>query len=201
MAIRDLLWACPECGRVGGVGLDDVCVCGASFKRGAGASIVAASPDGRTVSRSPAEWLALLPEPATLLPAESDGSDEPVRSARVIAREALGYSVVRWRREYLNRVERYGAPHHATLTLRAQSLDYHPDGGTPQAWLLDDMTAIQASSSALQVKVQNNPLVSCRFTDDSVFLWEMLLRAALRTRYRRTGQGEIAEFQPRIVTR
>jgi hypothetical protein len=199
MSLSDLLWACPECGRVGGVSRDGRCVCGVVFVRGEGASIEARHPDGRVELRQPAEWSDGLPEPASLLP---PGAGERVREARVKVRRAIGEAVVRGTgRAYLNRIERYGAEEEGTLELRGDRVVYRPDGAPPLAWGLDELTGIQPSSSTLQVKARHQPVVSFRFPEDSVLLWEMLLHAALRAHYRRSGRGEIAEFQPRIVTR
>lgn len=200
MAIGDLLWACPECGRIGGIRAD-ICSCGVRFRRGGGSTIEAILPDGSTLSRTPADWLAALPDPASLLDVGAGDQDDPVRTARVRARETVGSDTVRWRGRYLNRVERYGPERDAALELYADRLVYRPDGQERRTWALDHLSAIQASSSTLQVKPRGGPLVSFRFQDDSVFLWEMLLRAALRRHYRRTGQGDIIEFQPRITAR
>lgn len=201
MAIGDLLWACPQCGRVGGIRRADTCTCGASFRRAMGAMIRASMPDGRVITRSPAEWLELLPDPASLLDRDAGHEDRPVRAAGVLAREALDYAVVRWRRRFLNRVERYGPARAATLELYRDRLTYRPEAEDPHRWPFDQLTAVQASSNALQIKCRARPLVSFRFPDDSVFLWEMLLHAALRDHYRRTGRGTIVEFQPRIIAR
>src|SRR5512141_3267085 len=89
MAIRDLLWACPLCGAVNGlkpVGKEERCWgCDAVFLRGSGSSIVAATTDGRTTTRSAAEWADLLPAeppgPATVGgregPAGGEGRPSP----------------------------------------------------------------------------------------------------------------------------
>jgi hypothetical protein len=204
MAISDLLWACPECGRIGGVDPAGTCQgCGTAFSRGRGALIRALMPDGRLVERSPAEWSDRLPDPAVLLKGDGGaGEDSVVRHARVLAREVTGVMAVRGEgREFLNRVERFGPKRQGTLELGPDRLTYRPEGGGPREWPFDALTAIQASSSTLQVKARGQPLVAFRFLDDSVFLWETLLHAALRAFYRRTGRGEIIEFQPRIVAR
>lgn len=61
-------------------------------------------------------------------------------------------------------------------------------------------TAIQASSSSIQIKARGEPVVSFRFPEDSPRFWEELLQEALRRFYRERGMGEIREFQPRIET-
>lgn len=211
MAISDLLWACPVCGQLGGINAAGACHCGVTFARARGARIRARMPDGRIVERTPAEWSDLLPDPASLLEGEGEGGeggrdDAPppgvVRRARVSAREVTGHRVVRDAQgAYLNRVEIYGPESQGTLETGLERLIYRPEGQPPREWRLDALTAIQASSSTLQLKVANRPLVSFRFLDDSLYLWESLLQAALTALYRRTGRGEIIEFQPRIQVR
>jgi hypothetical protein len=206
MPLSDLLWACPECGEPGGIGTDGACHCGVVFSRGTGASIQVRMPDGRVVARSPAEWVDRLPDPAAILERAAGqggeaGAGEPLRVARVMAREATGSAPLRSGRRYLNQVEVYGPRRPATLEIHPDHLVYRPEGGPARKWPLEALRAVQTSSSTLQIRIRDQPLVSLRFLDDSLFLWEMLLHAALRSFYRRTGRGEIVEFQPRIVTR
>jgi hypothetical protein len=207
MAISDLLWACPVCDKLGGINTAGACHCGVTFARARGARIRARMPDGRIVERTPAEWSDLLPDPASLLEGGAGGLHDAappgvVRRARVSAREVTGHRVVRDNRgAYLNRVELYGPESQGTLETGPERLVYRPEGQPPREWPLDALTAIQASSSTLQIKAAHRPLVSFRFLDDSLYLWESLLQAALTALYRRTGRGEIVEFQPRITVR
>jgi hypothetical protein len=206
VALSDLLWACPECAEPGAIAPDGSCRCGAVFSRGKGASIQVRLPDGRVIARSPAEWVDRLPDPAILLERADEGGNEgkkedALRRARVAAREATGSTIVRSGRRYLNRVEKYGAQELATLEIHPDHLLYRPDRGNARRWPLEALTAVQTSSSTLQIRGRDQPLMSFRFLDDSLFLWELLLHAALRSFYRRTRRGEIVEFQPRIVTR
>lgn len=200
MAIPDLLWACPACAVPGGIRADGSCGCGAVFRRGEGASIELVMPDGRVTSRSPADWVDRLPEPAALLERDREGEGGSIHQAQVVAREQIGSAALRSGGRYLNQVERYGPRTAATLELHRDRLVYRPDGGEARQWPLETLTAVQTSSSTLQIRIRDQPLISLRFVDASLFLWEMLLHAALRAFYRRTGRGEIAEFQPRIVT-
>ena len=68
-------------------------------------------------------------------------------------------------------------------------------------WSLLDLTAIQLSSSTLQLKARRYPVVTIRFAVSSPKLWEERLQAAVRAAHARAGHGDIIEFQPRIVTR
>jgi hypothetical protein len=161
--------------------------------------IRAVAPDGSVVARSPAQWLDGLPEPASLLGRVD--RDTPVRSARVAVRSVVENRKVYGERGYLNRVEVYGDEADAALDLLRDRVRIRWDGQGTEDWPFDALTAVQASSGALQLKRRGHPLASFRFLDDSVFLWEELVREGLRDFYGRTGRGAIREFQPRIVTR
>jgi hypothetical protein len=207
MALPDILWACPECERTGSIDPDGRCPCGVRFTRGQGSTIRATHPDGRVLELPASEWLDRLPAPATLLGAGEGGSRgsgrdaRPVRQARVRTRKATGEVTVRARGRFLNRIERYGTERHGTLTLTRDALLIATEGTDPETWGLERLAAIQASSRALQIRPRGQPLVSFEFVNDSIYLWESLLHAALRDFYGRTGRGEIVEFQPRIETR
>lgn len=206
MPLYDLLWACPACGEDRGLLDDDeTCsACGTRFLRETGAAIRSIAPDGSVSLRTPAEWADMLPAPASLL------GDHPVRTARVMIQPVTGEAAVAGRIGFLNRIEVFGKETPGTLTLLADGLvvteggEAPPEaGGEPGAgrWGLETLTAVQTSSKSLQLNRRGAPLVSLRFLDDSVYLWERLIRAALRDFYGRTGRGEILEFQPRIVAR
>jgi hypothetical protein len=206
MAIRDLLWACPLCGLEGGLrrtGRWEACRgCGARFRRGRGASIIGQAADGTTRIHAAAEWAERLPGieeyTSRLEPQTPDGV---LRQSRVRARVAVGESVIRLGSTYLNRIERFGPPRDGVLALYVDRLRFTPDAGEAEEWTFDEITAVQPSSSTLQLKARRRPVVSFRFPEDSARFWEELLCAAIRRHYRVTGRGEIIEFQPRIVTR
>lgn len=199
MALRDLLWACPRCGEDRGLDRKGVCAsCGTVFHRGVGAEIVARDPQGGEETRQAADWVDALPNAAGLL---SDDPGRPSRAARVQARPVSGQENVFGETGFLNRVELYGPPVSATLLLYPDRIEVRWDRDPASVWPLERLTGVQASSSTLQLKTRGEPLVSFRFEDDSVYLWEILVHAALRVFYGTTGRGTILEFQPRIVTR
>ena len=237
MALTDLLWACPVCGRDRGLQADGrrafACDgCHTTFRRDRDARIRATRADGSTEVASAAAWVDRLPALDSLMPrpeeaAAAAGAGEAgatVRTARVRSRQATKTDVVRGDSGYLNRIEIFDRDAPGRLELTTDALVYRPGaagsegpdgshGSDPavgpdagenveaaRTWGLGQLTAVQASSRTLQIKVRDRPLVSFRFEDDSVFLWELLLQEVLRRYYRRAGRGEIAEFQPRIVT-
>ena len=199
MPLPDLLWACPVCARDRGleeVGREYACAeCGTAFRRVRGARIEARMPDGRRETRSPADWVDRLPGVDRLLEAgEGSGAAETIRTARVTARRMTGYQSVRARGRFLNRVEQLGPGFEASLHLTGDALYL-----SETRWDLEELTAVQTSSSSLQVNSRSVPLHDFRFHDDSIYLWEVLLRRAVRTCYQARGRGSIVEFQPRIT--
>lgn len=203
MAIHDLLWACPDCGVTGSIrrssGRKERCVaCGTTFHRGRGASIVASREGRPDRVLAAAEWLSKLPAIEERFP-DRDGSmpgPEPV-----VLRVAREVTPVRLNRELLGWAERFGPPRAATMTLTATSLRLEGKGAASASEIpLEQLMAIQASSSTLQVGSRDRPVLSLRFHDSSVLLWEHLLRGRARRRFRELGLGEITEWQPVIRT-
>ena len=92
------------------------------------------------------------------------------------------------------------APEDGADGLRGDAL-YFRSGGTEQVWPLTDLTAVQPSSTALQVKLRNGPIISMKFPTGSALLWEGRLCAGLQRCYDALGRGTIIEFQPRIQCR
>lgn len=123
-----------------------------------------------------------------------------IRTSRASGRRVTGFDPIYGEHGYLNRIEIWGDPVPGRLELRSDRLVWTPDTGRPEQWPLGTLTAVQTSSRAVQLNQAGGPLVEVRFHDDSVFLWERLLHAALQDLYVRTNRGRIVEFQPRIVT-
>ena len=209
MAIRDLLWACPLCSAVGAIAparRGEACAaCGAVFRRGKRSLIEVRRPDGVVESRSATDWAARLPaEPPGpggegAAAAGEGGAARLWREARVLARFALGDEAIRRGSVFLGTMERLGPARAGTLALTDADLELRLDDGEQRRWTLDELSALQASSSTVQIRPRGQPLVSLAFPVSSARLWEESIAAALRTRWRSLGRGEIVEFQPRIV--
>jgi 1-acyl-sn-glycerol-3-phosphate acyltransferase len=138
--------------------------------------------------------------------AQEDSSDELgedcLLRAEVSARIASSETPVRYKGEFLGLAEEYGSKIAGTLQLSREALTLWPlTGEAPplHQWSLLDLGAIQTSSSSLQISPRTGGVVKFRFSNDSVRRWEGALHRLLRHRFRADGQGEILEFQPRIV--
>jgi hypothetical protein len=199
MSIRDFLYACVECGREGGIRAahdHEACVqCSTRYRRVAGAGIQVLRPAGSSETRHPAEWFDLLEaqRPGSVVHTE--------RRERVAVRTADSTRPLRHRGIYLGQIEQFSAPEPGWLTLTLQELWFEPDSGPLRIWPLAELSAVQPSSTALQLKVRHGPVLSLRFLEASPLLWEERVRAAVQAVYTRNGQGDIREFQPRIVCR
>jgi hypothetical protein len=102
---------------------------------------------------------------------------------------------------YMGRYERMGPPKLGVLELAGERLRFVADEGNGFDWGLLDLSAIQMSSSTLQLKARRQPVATIRFVRSSARLWEERLQAAVREAYARAGLGDVVEFQPRICTR
>lgn len=197
MAIRDALWACPFCRTIDAIRPGDdaeTCsACGAVFTPGPRASITAGPPGSPPETRSLEEWEAGLPD----LDRVADDIPDP---ARAILRIATEPRPVRFREGLLGWAERFGPRTTVTVELRAGSLLLRREGGGEEVWDFAAVTAVQPSSSSVQLRRRDGTLIALAFPDGSVRLWEARLQAAVRRAYRNAGRGEITDFHPTIRT-
>jgi hypothetical protein len=189
--IRDLLWGCVVCHELESLRLLDrveTCMkCGAKYRRADGAQISVEVKGRGLETRTAAEWTSQLPR-VTL-----------IGTAEVLVRRAESDMVVRAYGEYLGRIEKFGEFHFGELTLSEQSLKFTArDQKGSFDFSLGELTAVQPSSTALQIKARREPVVAIKFVNSSSRLWEERLQMALRKYYR--GR-DIIDFQPRICLR
>lgn len=196
MAIRDFLWACPVCRTYSSIRQTrrgEACQsCGTRFRRGRAATIHAIRVDGTVDCRPAPQFEDMLPS-ATEIPL-TGGRLGPRPALVRIARSTLP---VHDSGELLGIVERFGPRIAATVTLNDAALAI----GVPEApivWPLDAITAVQPSSSTLQINSRIHPLVSIRFLLDSVRLWEAVLQQKIRRTHQEAGRGSVVAFHPRI---
>jgi 1-acyl-sn-glycerol-3-phosphate acyltransferase len=189
--IRDIVWACLVCGLENGLTEAGKCrACGAAYRRGKGSHVVVRRADtGQETDYSPRAIAQLLPH------AGSAGT------AHCTIRDSAGDHSYYAHGRYLGRIEKLGAPRPGVLTLDAERLVFTAETGESVDIPLLEITAIQPSSHALQIKTAGRPVFSIKFTDSSPKLWEERLQNAIAAEYLRSGRGEVVEFQPRICTR
>lgn len=189
--IRDLLWGCVVCGAMESIREVDrreTCVkCGARYRRSEGAQI-SVEVDGQGIeTRSAAEWSLQLP------------AVTPTGTAECLVRVAESDIRVGGYGEYLGRVERFGNFKFGQVELTERVLAFHArDGEGSFEYPLADLTAVQPSSTSLQIKARGQPVASFKFVNSSSRLWEERIQLALRQHY---SHREIIEFQPRISLR
>lgn len=129
MAIRDLFWACPICGREGTIQparSGEACQgCATHFRRNRRALIVARQPGHSPLTLSPAEWLDRLPNldiEKRVRQAAAQG--DVIRSETATLRTEIGSQPIYFRANYLNRIERLGPPRTGILRLEAHRLSF-----------------------------------------------------------------------------
>lgn len=135
-------------------------------------------------------------------PGPLPGVNGPVQETRVRFQQAHHEDPIRHKGELLGFTERFEAPQEGLLRLEPERLRItRVRSGQTLTWALEDIEAIQASSSAIQFSPTGGGVVLLRFLDESPRRWDDLLRAALQTRWDALGRGFIVEFQPRIRVR
>jgi hypothetical protein len=193
VAIHYLLYACVECGREDSLKAEkdaEVCErCHTRYTRVEQARIRVEPPNQPAIDRTAAEWLDLLNETGL--------ARELGHSVRVLLRIANQQKPYRHSGIYLGHVEQFGAPLEGELQVDAEAIRF--TGTQSFIWPLDELTAVQPSSTSLQLKVRRGPVLSLKFPDSSPLLWEERIRHAVQERYTQAGKGEILEYQPRIV--
>jgi len=197
MSIRDALWACPFCRAIDAIRPDgdaEACsACGAIFRPGPRAVISAGPPGSPPETRSLEDWETGLPD----LDRAAEAIPAP---ASAILRTASEPRPVRFQEGLLGWAERFGKKTDVTIELREDSMRLLREGGREETWDLASVTAVQPSSSSVQLRRRDGTLIALAFPDGSVRLWEARLQAAVRRAYRSAGRGEITDFHPTIRT-
>jgi len=213
MPLVYLLYRCPKCGQDPLDGEKDNAICsscGTRYSRGPEGGLIQIQESSGEVWEVPGHRLTLAMEGRSDVDAlESAAPETLIHTAQVEVKQTTGRETpVRWGGKLLGFAEAMGEPTQGTLQLTGEALilfggtgewDNSHGGDRAETWPLLDIRAVQTSSSSLQFSPSAGGLVQFKFTDDSPFRWETLLRNALRRAYRREGMGEIVEFQPRIV--
>jgi hypothetical protein len=194
--IRDLLWACPCCRHYGGIRAQnrrEACAnCGARFAPAPGARISVTAVNQPPEVKTAVQWEAVLP------PIDAIPQSGLLGPQQVTLRFANEPRPVRYRGNLIGWAERFGKPIQARAHLDAAALTIEEAGKQRWLWPLERITAVQPSSSTLQINSTGHRLVSIRFAEDSVRRWEAVLQALIRVRHSVLGHGKITGFFPRI---
>ncbi len=205
MALTDLLYRCPRCGHdpLPGRGDEAACPsCGVRILRSDRQTHALVTLPGSEPAELDLSLLtAAIEALGGALPEGHPEGDRPIREARVWMQEAATEAPVSWSGDVLGFVEQFGERVEGVLRVTADRVTFQADSGDARVWHLDDLKALQMSSSKVQLRTSAVGLVQFRFHDDSARRWESLLRTLVAERWRRAGRGEIVEFQPRISTR
>lgn len=170
-------------------GVERCDACGAEYSRGTGAKIVVKEQGRDTVEKPAGEWITYLP------PIKPSGRSRCHVRVAVEDRPIYAFGL------YMGRYERMGPLQAGFLQLEGERIRFLADQGVGFDWALIELSAIQMSSSTLQLKAKRRPVVTIRFERSSAKLWEERLQAAVRDAYARGGLGDVVEFQPRIAVR
>jgi len=205
MALTDLLYRCPRCGRdpLPGVGEHAECPeCFTTYSRGSvGSRIRVAFPGGSPAELPPHVLTGRIDALGGALPLEP-GEGGEVRRTPVRMQRSRSEEPVEWEGTLVGFVESYEPPEEGVLRLTVDTLEFLAPGGNLLAsWGLTTLTAVQGASSAVQIRLPGGWLHQFRFPLDSPRRWESLLRILVSRARLRAGLGEVVEFQPRITSR
>jgi hypothetical protein len=205
MALTDLLYRCPRCGRdpLPGVGDRAECPeCFTTYTRGSvGSRIRISFPGGSPAEVPPHVLTARIDALGGALPGEH-GEGGEVRRTPVRMQRSRNEEAVEWDGALVGFVETYEPPEEGVLRLTVDTLEFLDPGGRLLAsWGLTTLTAVQGASSAVQIRLPGGWLHQFRFPMDSPRRWESLLRVLVSRARLQAGLGEVVEFQPRITSR
>ena len=202
MGLHHFLYLCPLCGHdpLEKQGFRARCAgCGKSFEQGEGALIRILDPAGEFIDEAPAHLLARQIEGKGL---DGDnattGGNEGVMEAPVVARYVERERSIFRDGAFLGLIESQGRRRPGVLRMTALALEFMEGNGQVDVWQFEELRAIQASSSSIQISPNRGGVVTFRFASASCRRWEEALKQRVRRRWVELGRGEIAEFQPRI---
>ncbi len=211
MPLSDFLYRCPACG---GEPVEDLrgaarCrTCMTEYRQGRGGTLIRErTAEGREREVPAAELAARIRSLGGPGAVPTTGPERPGEGrvggveARVRFRQARHEEPIHYEGRLLGFAERFDPPREGILRLDHRSLCIDAADGTRLRWSLDDVRAVQASSSSVQFAPGDGTVVLLRFPDTSPRRWDDLLRDTLQARWNALGRGTILEFQPRIRVR
>ena len=202
MPIEHLLYRCPGCGH------DPIMAtprgawcesCDTSFEQGNSSVVIANSPDGKIKKYSVKTLMDTIEKLDGTSPDIFDHNCEKTYDAHVTVSRGKNHKSVRWRGRLIGFFEHITERQAAILKLKKDDLILARGEQNSLVWPLENLTAIQISSKAIQVNIRGEGLYQIEFISDSPRRWEDLLQHTLYRFYKTRGQRIIA-FQPRIIT-
>jgi hypothetical protein len=196
MGLHHFLYRCPLCGHLPleKRGFRAVCSgCSRTFEQG---------EEGRVRVHDSDDQLTEIP---ASVPAEklaewgpfTDG-DSGIMEASVVARYSVSEEPLHFKRKLLGFMERQGSRVPGVLRIAGRNLEFRKEAGESEVWDFLDIVALQASSSSIQISPRRGGVITFRFSGSSCRRWEEALKSRLRQVRHEAGDGEVAEFQPRI---
>jgi hypothetical protein len=239
LSLRDFLYLCPDCGHTPVNGASDRVSCPACGiqvdREGAtGTRLRVRFPDGQIHLLSGALLARRIEAHGGAFRAPGGGEATLPMRARVRLRVAGSEEPVQYRNRLLGFVERFAGGTPGELLLDAESIAFQPDPSRieagdgaspthatpPRRWPLEEIQALQTSSSAIQLTTPTPPgrggevaaagaggspkpgqgsgILLFRLEDDSPRRWDERLRYLISARRESLGLGRVVEFQPRI---
>lgn len=200
MALTDLCYRCPSCGRdpLDGKGDHAWCgSCGTRIARRRGKLFVS---DARHKAHETSA--SNLVHDIDLHDGFGNGTFRPapdfLHSARVLVAWRSNERAIRYKGALRGFAETMAPEAPGNIAARRDALSIKTPPAPAGQWSYLELRALQASSSCLHLSLPGDRLVQLRFEVDSPRRWEEMLRALVRDAYRRAGRGAVLEFQPRI---
>lgn len=200
MGLHHFLYRCPSCGHDPLVkeGFRARCPgCLKRFEQGEEGKIRVHGVEGG-LSEIPAAELARRLEEMGALSDSPPAENGVILEAPVIARFSEREEPLHFQKQLIGFVERQGRRRPGLLKLTEDDLCFDEGEGKEERWPYLDILALQASSLSIQISPRRGGIMSFRFSQTSTRKWEEALKTKLRAAWRQAGQGDIAEFQPRI---
>ncbi len=159
--------------------------------------VLVRSPDGDLEEASACTLIAAI----DAFGGAAEGAEGNVSyEAQVVVARGNQHQAVWWKRRVVGFFELLTERRKATLRLDGTKLTVTSIDREPLIWKVENIRAMQISSTSIQLNIRGVGLYQMEFLSDSPKRWEDLLKAALRRVHAALGR-EVMEFQPQIITR
>tara|TARA_Y100000590_G_C15710459_1_gene1010061 strand:+ start:589 stop:1194 length:606 start_codon:yes stop_codon:yes gene_type:complete len=173
--------------------------CYTSFEQGNSSVVIANFPDGKIEEYSVNTLMSTIEKLGGISRDIFNHNGEKPYEAHVKVSRGNNHKSVRWKGRVIGFFEHITEHQVAILKLKKDYLTLAWGEQNSLVWPLENLTAIQISSKAIQINIRGKGLYQIEFVSDSPRRWEDLLQCTLYRFYKNQGQRVIA-FQPRIIT-